>query len=42
MEAFPQLFVRAVIFRLVTTLVFGHRDVADLEKVVGVAERLAG
>jgi hypothetical protein len=41
-EAFPQLFVRAVIFRLVTTLVFGHRDVADLERVVGVAERLAG
>ena len=41
-ETFPQLFVRAVIFRLVTTLVFGHRDVADLEKVVGVAEWLAG
>jgi uncharacterized protein (TIGR02569 family) len=41
-EAFPQLFVRAVIFRLVTTLVFGHRDGADLERVVGVAERLAG
>ena len=41
-EAFPQLFVRAIIFRLVTTLVFDLRDVANLERVVEVAERLAG
>ena len=37
-EDFPQLFVRAVIFRLVTTLVFDVRDVAYFEAVVEVAE----
>ena len=41
-EAFPQLFVRAVIFRLVTTLVFDVRDVAYFGRVVEVAEMLAG
>jgi uncharacterized protein (TIGR02569 family) len=41
-EAFPQLFVRGVIFRLVTALVFNLRDVAYFERVVEVAERLVG
>jgi uncharacterized protein (TIGR02569 family) len=41
-EAFPQLFVRGVIFRLVTALVFNLRDVAYFELVVEVAERLVG
>lgn len=41
-EAFPQLFVRGVIFRLVTTLVLDLHDVAHFERVVEVAERLVG
>jgi uncharacterized protein (TIGR02569 family) len=40
--AFPQLFVRAVIYRLVTTLVFAKRDVEYFEPTVALAERLAG
>jgi uncharacterized protein (TIGR02569 family) len=40
LEAFPQLFVRAVIFRLVTTIVFDLRDAAYFEHVVEVAEDL--
>jgi uncharacterized protein (TIGR02569 family) len=37
-DSFDQLFVRAVIFRLVTTLIFGRDDPATYEKVVRVAE----
>jgi uncharacterized protein (TIGR02569 family) len=39
-DAFPQLFVRAIIFRLVTTLVFDLRDVAVFGRVVELAEDL--
>jgi uncharacterized protein (TIGR02569 family) len=38
---FGQLFVRAVIFRLVTTLIFGIDDPASYERVVLLAEELA-
>ena len=37
---FPQLFVRAVIYRLVTALVFGRTDVSYFESDVTLAERL--
>jgi hypothetical protein len=37
---FPQLFVRAVIYRLVTTLVFDRGDVGYFESDVALAERL--
>ena len=40
-QELPQLFVRAVIFRLVTALVFDHRDVGNFVRVVEVAERFA-
>jgi len=39
---FDQLFVRAVIFRLVTALVFARRDVTHFEPVVEVARSIAG
>ncbi|MEP6759064.1 MAG: TIGR02569 family protein [Actinomycetota bacterium] len=39
---FPQLFVRAVIYRLVTSLVFGRSDVGYFESDVALAERLVG
>jgi uncharacterized protein (TIGR02569 family) len=39
-EGFPQLLVRAIIFRLVTSLVFDVREVASFEPVVDVAEDL--
>ena len=39
-EAFPQLLLRAVIFRLVTSLAFDQRDVASFEHVVEMAEDL--
>jgi len=38
---FPQLFVRAVIYRLVTTLVFDRGDVGYFESDVALAERLS-
>jgi uncharacterized protein (TIGR02569 family) len=38
--SFPQLFVRAVIYRLVTSLVFGRTDVSYFESDVALAERL--
>ena len=41
LEEFPQLFVRAVIFRLVTTLVFGGGGVDPYVRVVDLAEQLA-
>ena len=41
-DEFPQLFVRAVITRLVTSLEFGRRDVSSFDRVVTVAESLAG
>ena len=37
---FPQVFVRAVIYRLVTTLVFDRREVGYFESDVALAERL--
>ena len=37
---FPQLFVRAVIYRLVTSLAFGRTDVDYFESDVALAERL--
>jgi uncharacterized protein (TIGR02569 family) len=37
---FPQLFVRAVIYRLVTALEFGRSDVSYFEPDVALAERL--
>ncbi len=37
---FPQLFVRAVIYRLVTTLVFDRGDVGYFESDIALAERL--
>jgi hypothetical protein len=37
---FPQLFVRAVIYRLVTALAFGRTDVSYFESDVALAERL--
>jgi hypothetical protein len=37
---FPQLLVRAVIYRLVTALVFGQSDLDAYAKVVRLAERL--
>jgi len=39
---FPQVFVRAVIYRLVTALVVGRTDVAYFEPDVALAERLLG
>jgi uncharacterized protein (TIGR02569 family) len=42
LDEFPQLFVRAVIFRLVTTLVFGGGGVGPYARVVDLAEQLAG
>ena len=39
---FPQLFVRAVIYRLMTSLVFGRTDVSYFESDVVLAERLLG
>jgi uncharacterized protein (TIGR02569 family) len=41
-EGFPQLLVRAVIARLVTTLVFDRRDVAYFDSDVRLAVELAG
>jgi uncharacterized protein (TIGR02569 family) len=41
-DGFPQLFVRAVIARLVTTLIFDRRDVTTFETDVRLAEELAG
>jgi uncharacterized protein (TIGR02569 family) len=41
-QAFPQLLVRAVIARLVTTLVFDRREVAYFEGDVRLAVELAG
>jgi uncharacterized protein (TIGR02569 family) len=41
-EAFPQLLVRAVISRLVTTLLFDRRDVEYFDVDVRLAEGLAG
>lgn len=38
--AFPQLFVRAVIYRLVTSLLFGREDVSYFGSDVALAERL--
>ena len=38
--SFPQLFVRAVIYRLVTSLVFGRTDVSYFASDVALAERL--
>jgi hypothetical protein len=38
---FPQLLVRAVIYRLVTDLVFGQSDLDAYAKVVRLAERLS-
>ena len=40
-QELPQLFVRAVIFRLVTALLFDHRDLGNFVRVVEVAERFA-
>ncbi|HVF07667.1 MAG TPA: hypothetical protein VNC60_03735 [Actinomycetota bacterium] len=42
LEEFPQLFVRAVIFRLATTLVVGARGLGPYARVVDLAEELAG
>lgn len=42
LEAFPQLFVRAVIFRLVTTLVIGGGGVGPYVRDVDLAEQLTG
>jgi uncharacterized protein (TIGR02569 family) len=39
-EAFPQLFVRAVIYRLVTSLLFGREDVGYFGSDVELATRL--
>jgi uncharacterized protein (TIGR02569 family) len=39
-DAFPQLFVRAVIYRLVTSLLFGREDVAYFGSDVELATRL--
>lgn len=39
---FSQLFVRAVIYRLVTTLMFDRREVGYFESDVALAERLTG
>jgi len=41
LDAFPQLFVRACIFRLVAALLFGRDDLAPYDRDVELAERLA-
>ena len=39
-EVFPQLFVRAVIYRLVTSMLFGREDVGYFGSNVELATRL--
>jgi uncharacterized protein (TIGR02569 family) len=42
LEAFPQLFVRAAIYRLVTSLCFGSPEPAETDRIVDVAIELVG
>ena len=41
LDAFPQLYVRACIFRLVAALLFGRGDLGPYDVDVELAERLA-
>jgi uncharacterized protein (TIGR02569 family) len=41
LEVFPQLFVRAAIYRLVTSLGFGSLDIAETDRIVDLAIELS-